>query len=447
MDSTPEFSIDDLVERRTVEDYGTFRCVSSQSQALRSSQTPCELKFSREYSRSPETPRVAMENPANAMVSVTLQRQKEHIVPALEPDPALLSALERMTPPVDQEAEDNEARAIEATSRRVLINEGCPPCYPPHLDVPLRDPLPEKYQAITSYWQSFPGTGDVVLRAQLSDWERFREFQTRVRRYYEHRNYRNFGEFVDRVRERRRRRGLGGNVCLRLDLDQSPLETWIEFQDWQLQRLQEFENERDELYKAWKVAEESGSPDSGAHKQNLEYAEWKLQRHNTLLHWIEQKRLGMDAGHQTPAVEEDGDHRESAPKAVPAVSSLTRGKKKDPTVLGDVRVSKATHRLRNTPRQKRKFSESKPAIGNMDTPKSEVLQASKRRENKPRRSKTETPLRKLRLQRVSKSKLSTDANAKLLQRARQKRSPLQRPQPTSVEVKTRSGRVSRRPER
>ncbi|KAI9793764.1 MAG: hypothetical protein M1835_007070, partial [Candelina submexicana] len=353
----------------------------------------------------------------------------------------------RMTPPVDQEAEDKEARAIEATARRVLINQGCPPCYPPHLEVPLQEPVPEKYQAIISYWQSFIGTGDVVLQAQLSDWERFCEFQKKVRRFYEQREHRDFGEFVDRVRERRGRRGLGGNVCLRLDLNQSPLETWIEFQDWQLQLLQVFENERDELYKTWKVAEEMGSADSGAHKQNLEYAEWKLQRHNTLLHWIEQERLEMDTGHRTTVEEVDGDHCDSAPKAVPAVSALTRGKKKAPTVFGDVRVSKATHRKRNTPRQKRKFSASKPAIENMDTPESEVPRVSKRRDNQPRRFKTKKPLRKLNLQKITKRKVSNDANAKLLQRDRQKRSALHRPRPTSVEVKTRSGRVSRRPER
>ena len=81
-----------------------------------------------------------------------------------------------MTPPVDEEEEDEESRLLEVQSRKELENEGCPPCYPPDLDIPLRN-IPEKYRAITSYWKSFPGTGDVVLRAQLSDWQNFARFK------------------------------------------------------------------------------------------------------------------------------------------------------------------------------------------------------------------------------------------------------------------------------
>ena len=362
-----------------------------------------------------------------------------------------------MTPPVDEEAEDEESRSKEATARNVLKLEGCPPCYPSYLDIPLRDP-PEKYQEIISYWKSFPGTGDVVLQAQLSDWKRFREFQKRVRRYYEHRS---FNDFVDQVRERRRRHRLGGNVCLRLDLEQSRLETWIEFQNWHLQHLEGFEKDRNELkkelYNAWKVAEEMGAADSEAYKQDLEDAEWELRRHHTLLHWTEQERLVMDTAYPTPVEEKDGDYRDAGAKAVRRVFPLTRRKKQAPAVSGEVRVSKAKQRKQNTPRQKRKSSEFESATKALDTLESKVLQASKRRENKPRRTKTDTPLRELRPQRVSKTKRFTDVNAKLPQRARRKRSPdqarsnsgqfSQRPQPAYVEVKTRFGRVSRRSEK
>ena len=78
MDSSPHSSINDLVERRTIEEYDTFRCVLtpthntvlpanvslwwtvlSQSQALRSLPNQCELSSSPDYSTSPEIPQVA----------------------------------------------------------------------------------------------------------------------------------------------------------------------------------------------------------------------------------------------------------------------------------------------------------------------------------------------------------------------------------------------------
>lgn len=366
----------------------------------------------------------------------------------------------RMTPPLDEEVEDNDSRLIEAKARKILEKEGCPPCYPINLEIPVRDP-PEKYQAIIFYWKSFPGTGDVVLQAQLSDWKRFREFQKALRRYYWHRN---FCEFVDQVRERRRKHGLGGNVCMRFDLEQSQLETWFEFQDWHLQHLKGFENNRDELRKALdnarKEAKGTGAvEDAEVYQQDLEYAEWELERHNTLLRWTEQERLAMGTGDPTPVAEEDREDRAAAPKAVQSASPITRRKKQPeaPTVRGLVRVSKAKGRKRNKPHQKRKTPEPESAINNLDTPESRIPQASKSRESKPRHTKTETRLRKVCPQRVSKTKQFTDANAKSPQRTRQRRSPdqtrssswqsPQRLQPHHVDTKTRLGRVSRSPGR
>lgn len=365
-----------------------------------------------------------------------------------------------MTPPLNEEVEDNDSRSIEAKARKILENEGCPPCYPIHLEIPLRDP-PEEYQAIILYWKSFPGTGEVVLQAQLSDWKRFREFQKRVRRYYRHRD---FSKFVDQVRERRRRHGLGGNVCMRFDLEQSRLETWFEFQDWHLQHLEGLGKNQDELRKALDNARKEAKgtdavEDAEAYQQDLEYAEWELERHNILLHWTEQERLAMGTGYPTPVEEEDREDRDAAPKAVQRASPIT-GRKKQleaPTVLGQVRVSKAKRRKRNTPRQKRQTPESESAIEDLDTPESSIPQAPKRRESKPRHAKTQTRLRQLCPQRVSKTERFTDANAKSPQRARQRRSPdqtrssswqsPQRPQPPHVIIKTRLGRVSQRPER
>ena len=361
-----------------------------------------------------------------------------------------------------------ESRLLEVQSRKELENEGCPPCYPSYLEIPLRN-IPENYEAIISYWESFPGTGDVVLRAQLSDWQKFRAFQKKVRRYYRQRP---FNENVNKACERQRRYGLGGDVHLQFDVDQqSRLENWMEFQDYHLQLHEGLEKERDELKKklndARKEVDDTDIPGfdraAEAYQQRLGYAEWKLQRHETLLQWIEQERIVMNTGYQT-SVEEDNDVRDAARKVVQATYARSRQKRRreTPTVLCNVGVSKA--KPRNHIRQRRKRTTSIPEPATEDStaaPQSSIPQVQKRQENKPRCVKTETPPRQRRPQRVSKAERSVDVNVKSLSVGRsrgngRKRSPgqalskrqqsPQRPQSASMDITTRSGRVSRRPE-
>lgn len=158
---------------------------------------------------------------------------------------------------------------FENQARKELESENCPPCYPPHLDILLQN-IPEEYRLIVSYWQSFPGTGDVVLRAQLSDWRKFCVFQERVRAYYQNKP---FSNFVNVVRD------------LKKELDD-----------------------------ARKKAD-----DAEAVRQELENSEWNLERHKVLLLWIEQKRRTMNSGYPTPA-EEDKDDQDTAPKTVRSTS-------------------------------------------------------------------------------------------------------------------------------
>ncbi len=354
---------------------------------------------------------------------------------------------------------------MEIQSRKELENEGCPPCYPSDLNVPLKN-IPQKYQAIISYWESFPGTGDVVLRAQLSDWQKFRAFQKRVRRHYRQRP---FNEFVVRVYERQRRHKVGRNVYLQFDVkEQNRLENWMEFQDYHLQLREGLEKERDEFKKkldnARKEAENTDTPDfdraAEAYQQRLEYAERKLQRHMTLLQWIKQEQRVMDSGYPT-RVEGDNDLRDTAPKVARVAYARSRQKRrrKTPTVLGDVRVSKAKPQNRN--RQRQKHVVSIPEYAAEDSAaalQSSTPQVLKRRENKPRGTKEETPLRQRRPQRVSKAERFANTNRLSAGRScraghkwspgqalsKQRQSP-QRPQSVSIDVITRSGRVSRRP--
>jgi len=204
---------------------------------------------------------------------------------------------------------------LEAQARKDLESDGCPACYPLHLDVPVRNP-PEKYRLIIGYWQSFSSTGDVVLCAQRSDWRNFRAFQVRVRGRYRKEQ---FSVFVDEVWERRRRYGLGDGVHLLVDLQrQGQQENWIEFQNYHLKRHKRLEKKRDGLKKAGDAATiDSGraAENEEAMQRHLDYAERTLRWHEVFLGWTEQQRLAMDQWPPTP-IEEDSDDRNARIKGI-----------------------------------------------------------------------------------------------------------------------------------
>ena len=377
-----------------------------------------------------------------------------------------------MTPPLDEEEENEESRVLEAQAREELENEGCPPCYPLDLDIPLRNP-PEKYQAIIGYWKSFPGTYEVVLCAQRTNWRKFRAYQLRTRDRYRDKS---FTKFVDEVCERRRRHALGGDVRLLLDpKQQSRLENWIEFQNYHLRNHEQDERKRDELKNELNdaqkkakdthtAASERAARDAQALRRILENAERDLERHKVLLQWIEQERRVMDPGFPTP-VNEDNNNHDTAPKVVRSTSTRSRHKSRTETsaVLGKVRVSKTKPKKWKTQTQKPKAPEFKATIQDSDAiPQSSIPQTPKRRETKPRRAEEERPLRPVRPRRVSKANRFADASAKSLSGtqlpgagqtrspggARSKRRPAsQRPQPACENVMTRTGRISKPPVR
>lgn len=373
---------------------------------------------------------------------------------------------------MDEEEENEDSRVREAQARQELENDGCPPCYPPYLDIPLRN-LPEECQAIVEYWQSFPGTGDVPLCAQNTEWRKFRAFQSRVRRQLRNKS---FSKFENEVRERRRRYQLSGDVRLILHpKQQSRLENWIEFQNYHLERLEWFEKKRDELKQELNEAQKKlgvtdvadskcAVEDAEIVQQILNNAEWELKRHKVLLQWIEQKRWAIGSEYST-FTEEDNDDQNATSKAVRRISTYARQKRRPETsvILGKVRVVKAMPKKRNTHTQKPKASELESLIQDSNAiPQSSIPQASKRRQATPRRVKEETPLRQVRPQRVANAKRFTDARVKPLSgtqnrsaeqtrssaQAQSKRRPaLQQSQPAPENVISRSGRRSRPPVR
>jgi len=299
-----------------------------------------------------------------------------------------------------------------------------------------------------------------VLCAQLSDWERFRVFQRKTRQYYRHNP---FSDLEKKVRERRRRHQLGGDVRLRFNFgQQSRLENWIEFQNYHLHIHEGLEKERDDLKEELDVARKKvEGADAADLEQMLEAAEWRLGRHKNLLWWVEQERMVIDAVHP-PSVEGDHDDQDGALKAVRRPSEFNHRKRQPHAVLGEVRISKPKPRKRNMQRRKRKAPEAEPTIEASGPPRSSVPRNPDSRESKPQSTKKDTALHQIYPQRVSKVKRFADASAKSplatpLRRVGQKRAPdrarpkhqqsPQRPQSTPMVVKTRSGRESRKPER
>jgi hypothetical protein len=49
-----------------------------------------------------------------------------------------------MTPPLNDEVEDNKSRKIEVKVCKILETKGCPLCYLIYLEIPLRE-SPKKY--------------------------------------------------------------------------------------------------------------------------------------------------------------------------------------------------------------------------------------------------------------------------------------------------------------
>lgn len=185
-----------------------------------------------------------------------------------------------------------------------------------------------------------------MLCYQNIEWKKFRKIQAIVRC-----QPRTFNNYVEKVRERRQRHRLGGDVRLLLDREQqSRLDDWIEFQNRHLIRLELLEKERIMFKQELDDLKLAGDRNTTRPKFGPTYAEALVQRldetdldlkaHHVLLHWIEQQRLAMDPGNLS-SVKEDHEDQDTAPKAVRIASPLRSRTKQaaGPLVLGTVRVT------------------------------------------------------------------------------------------------------------
>ena len=384
-------------------------------------------------------------------------------------------------PPLTEEERRKESIVLEIQAREELRNDGCPPCYPsfvesglpPCFPSKLEDPLknvPERYKAIVSYWTSRSCRHDVVFRAQLADWERFRSYQGRIRQHYRQ-NYRHkrFTEFLDRVRKRREKHNLENNhIHLRFSVrQQSRLENWTEFQDYHLQSHEDLEKERENLKRDYEITTQAEDRDFRernlwALRCRLEQSESQIRLHEDLLQWAQQERMAMGDSHSVP-VEMYNDDRDASSKVDRGACSSSYRKRRveNSSVLDNVKISKVKPKKSTrqpqkcTNRTEATIEESAVALDDKN------YQVLRRRQVKSRHHKTETPLRQRRSHRIFKTERSVRSNAKSSARpirgAGHKQSSNQASfksrqsqkwsQPTFENVITRSRRASQRPMR
>jgi hypothetical protein len=167
-----------------------------------------------------------------------------------------------LTPPFDSEELRQEQMRRAREAYYTLVAEGGTPSHPVELGFDVLD-NPGEYEDILSYWESVGITARAAFICQLKDWRRFRDYQQKVRRHFIQRN--DFPEYQRRVRDRRQRRGLEGDVTLLEERDQqNKLDQWIEYQDTKIQALENLQKELEEAHQkresTQKALEDAGLP-------------------------------------------------------------------------------------------------------------------------------------------------------------------------------------------
>lgn len=180
---------------------------------------------------------------------------------------------------------------MERDARDELEREGCPPCYPAHLNIPLQD-VPLECKAITSYWEADAKPSKVVLCAQLHDWKDFRLNQTKWRQSFR------FAGFMDSIRVR----DVDVNWTHVDPTLKSQLENWEEFEYFHNLRHKRLEEERDDWEKERDAAEkdpnltyvaEMGFTHVQFCEKRRQFAMDKVRAHEILLRWIKEKKIEM----------------------------------------------------------------------------------------------------------------------------------------------------------
>ncbi|KAL8931147.1 MAG: hypothetical protein Q9208_000251 [Pyrenodesmia sp. 3 TL-2023] len=459
MSLSNETRVDELMAQKSVEYYDTFSMVTIPGWSTLSEAQRTAVRVRLSGQQNPSTLDVG------ALHSALLKQS-----------PSLA------TPPPDDEANLREAQALEERTRHQLLAEGCPPCYSASLEFPLQFELGPD-EGVISYWKFVGGTELDLLQQQLSDWERFRRYQTRVRRYFLQRD--TLAIFQERLHQRRRRHGLGESMSTSLLPDpaqQSHLETWVEFQDYHLTLQEGYEGDvqtrknrlHDMLIKTGRSTPltSEDTEEIEVLTEEIEYSEKKSKQHSFMLQWIEQNRLTMVADYQASIVAaESHDYSINTPDSIPSKPARGRPRRKEKSVqFLSPEPSGIKKRLQQRTLRPRKHNASvvtnvaagHSSISQDQHPPKPQLSANPHTRNdehdiaslsRPSEAPPKMPSRRTGKQNASRSKPSQASMpiqaCRSRNPSRERAASCRSPATTlpSLVHKTRSGRVSKRPER
>lgn len=224
-----------------------------------------------------------------------------------------------MTPAIDDGDSILEASILENRARDELEKDGCYPCYPAHLELPL-DNVPEEYRSIIQYWKAQPGVQCEVLCAQLQDWRRFRAYQARMRRLY---GRDRFNRYIERLRKSMLHAEdftspVEGEVA-----NQSRLQDWVEFGHYHLENLEDLRELFRKAEAGLQNVATASEEDLAALQNHRDYQKRLLRQQESMVNWIERKKTTIRSAH---LVQQEA---QKAARARARHRSARSGKRKD----------------------------------------------------------------------------------------------------------------------
>ena len=333
--------------------------------------------------------------------------------------------------------------------------------------------IPEDSKDIVAYFTPPWESKDSIFIGQWRDWAHFRGFQRGVRKYYLKRG--TFHEFIDQVRARREKHGLDGDVRLLPEPDQqSWLENWVEFQNYHLMEYEKiFTRMDDERERIAEIERERGLPPGFNVEEGpfIVACKAKANLENGMLQWIERQRRRVVEEQSTStrtAVRPDKQRRKPASTS----SRLLRPRPNPRPQLGPVRSAVS----KKTPKSgaQRRGRDAHSTVGKLaikgNSPQSNPISTSDLQAPKPVQMTKTTSLPPRHpvpppggtptARRTARRKHASDfrANSPSIGEPRRgsgkngtarvrRQRPNPMPSPRTTVITTRSGRVSKRPER
>ena len=280
-----------------------------------------------------------------------------------------------------------------------------------------------------------------------------------------------FDKYLERVRERRQKHNLNGEVRFLWEpKQQDQVQTWMEFQNYHICGLEILENELGETMQHLIKGREKAAAGTGHNDfavQNVTNLEVRLgvdhryvEKHMVLLRWIEQIRKEMVTKQAEAAREDQNGKSEPVRRTSTRLNRTNRPAA--PAVLGTIRVSKPKPKIRRTcTRTPRAFKLETVVQDSASMSRNSAPQSSGYVEPRATRiGKKKQPLSQPRPLRVSKTIKQVDSttNAILHAQSRAKPRPARHQLPqmrrpasqqlqSSFKVVTQSGRISKPPVR